>query len=161
MEQIVYDQLDEHRLSGWLGFTFMRIKTLADRFMFEPVGLTTASFRILMLLDKLGPQAPSQIIDLLGATKSNITQRLHLLARRGFIEMTHRAETDKRRISVRITALGLKQTAIARQLLKKHNLHIENYFTKQEVQDFLRLLRKLNVGLDQCKIELQNYYEKK
>ncbi|HNU81789.1 MAG TPA: hypothetical protein PKK65_03640, partial [bacterium] len=62
MKHILYNQVKEHRLGGWLVFTAMRLEMMADRFMFKPLGLTTASFRILMLLDKLGPQTPSEII---------------------------------------------------------------------------------------------------
>lgn len=160
MKHILYNQVDEHRLGGWLVFTAMRLEMMADRFMFKPLGLTTASFRILMLLDNLGSQTPSEIIDLIGSTKSNVTQRLNFLDRQGFIKLKRKANADKRRVSVTITALGLKQINAARQLFKKHNLHIENYFSDKEMKDFLCLLRKLNQGLDKCEINIKKHYEK-
>lgn len=159
MKQIIYNQLEEHRLAGWIVFSAMRLESLADRFMFKPLGLTTASFRILMLLEQMGPQSPSEIIELIGSTKSNLAQRLNFLQRQNLIELKHKSGDDKRRASARITSLGKKQIASARQLFKKHNLHIENYFTAKEMQDFLRLTRKLNAGLDQCEISIQKHYE--
>lgn len=159
MKQIIYNQLEEHRLAGWIVFSAMCLESLADRFMFKPLGLTTASFRILILLEKMGPQSPSEIIELVGSTKSNLAQRLNFLKRKNLIELKHKAGDDKRRASARITALGKKQVASAKKLFKKHNLHIENYFTVKEIQDFLSLARKLNAGLDQCEISIQKYYE--
>lgn len=160
MKHILYNQVEEHRLGGWLVFTAMRLEMLADRFMFKPLGLTTASFRILMLLDKLGPKTPSEIIELIGSTKSNVTQRLNFLHRRGLIGLKRKDESDKRRVSAFITDYGQEQVDSARQLLKKHNLRIENYFNGQEVQNFLDLIRKLNKVLDKCEINIQKHYEK-
>ncbi|MDD3285094.1 MAG: MarR family winged helix-turn-helix transcriptional regulator [Patescibacteria group bacterium] len=159
MKHILYNQVEEHRLGGWLVFTAMRLEMLADRFMFKPLGLTTASFRILMLLDKLGPKTPSEIIELIGSTKSNVTQRLNFLSRQGLINLKRKAGDDKRRVSAAITTLGLKQINAARRLFKKHNLRIENYFSPKEMQDFLRLIRKLNQGLDKCEININKHYE--
>jgi DNA-binding MarR family transcriptional regulator len=159
MKQIIYNQIEEHRLAGWLVFSAMRLEALADRFMLKPLGLSTASFRILMILDSLGPQAPSEIIDLLGSSKSNLAQRLSLLSRHSFIELSHKTGEDKRRASARITPLGLQRLQSARKMFKKHNLHIENYFSAKEMQDFLRLTRKLNEGLDKCEISIKKYYE--
>jgi len=160
MKHISYNQIEEHRLAGWLVFTAMRLEMMADRFMFKPLGLTTASFRILMLLDNLGPQAPSEIMDLIGSTKSNVTQRLNFLERQGLIKLKRKIDADKRRVSVVITKSGLKQLNAARQLFKQHNLHIENYFNSKEIQNFLYLIRKLNQGLDKCETNITKYYEK-
>lgn len=160
MKHILYNQVEEHRLGGWLVFTAMRLEMMADRFMFKPLGLTTASFRILMLLDHLGPQAPSEIMDLIGSTKSNVTQRLNFLDRQGLIKLKRKEGSDRRRVSVIITTLGVKQINAARKLFKKHNLHIENYFSAKEMKDFLSLLRKLNQGLDKCEININKHYEK-
>lgn len=161
MKQIIYNQVEEHKLAGWLVFSAMRMEALADRFMLKPLGLTTASFRILMILDKFGPQAPSDIIELLGSTKSNLAQRLNVLSRHSLIELKHGAGEDKRRASARITALGLSRLSSARALFNKHHLHIENFFTPKEMQNFLHLLRQLNAGLDECEIGIKKYYEKK
>lgn len=161
MKQIIYNQLEEHRLAGWLVFTAMRLETLADRYMFKPLGLTTASFRILMMLYKSGPQAPSEIIEILGGTKSNATQRLNWLNRRGLIELTHKEGDDKRRASARITTLGRQQVDKASRLFKDNDLHIEKYFSNNEMKDFMHLLRKLNLGLDQCEVGITKLYEKK
>ncbi|OQB94025.1 MAG: MarR family protein [Parcubacteria group bacterium ADurb.Bin115] len=163
MKHILYNQVKEHRLGGWLVFTAMRLEMMADRFMFKPLGLTTASFRILMLLDKLGPQTPSEIIELIGSTKSNVTQRINFLNRQGLISLKRKMGTDKRRVSVKITSLGLKKINTTRRLFKKHNLRIENYFSSKEMENFLRLIRKLNQGLDKCEININknNKYEKK
>ncbi len=161
MKQIIYNQLEEHRLAGWLVFTAMRLEALADRYMFKPLGLTTASFRILMMLAKAGPQAPSEIIEILGGTKSNATQRLNWLSRRGWIKLTHKEGEDKRRASARITALGRQQVAKASRLFKDNDLHIEKYFSNKEMNDFMLLIRKLNLGLDQCEVSIAKLYEKK
>lgn len=161
MKQIIYNQLEEHRLAGWLVFSAMRMEALADRFMLKPLGLTNASFRILMALEKLGPQAPSEMIELLGSSKSNVTQRFNFLVKHDLIKLDRHVSVDKRRVSAQITALGRKKLAQAKLMFAEKHLHIEKYFNDKEMQDFLRLLRQLNAGLDQCEMSIKTYYEKK
>jgi len=161
MKQISYHEVEKHRLAGVLVYTAMRMEKMADHVIFQPLHLTTASFRILMMLKKMGPQSPSDIMDALGGTKSNITQRLNYLVKKKLIILSHGAEEDKRRALATITDLGKKQIKIAYNLFKQKDLQIENYFTNKEMQDFLRLLRKLNIGLDRCEISINSPYENK
>jgi len=156
MKKIIYNKLEEHRLAGWLVFSAMRLETLADEFMFKPLGLTSATFRILMTLDGLGPQSPSDLIAALGSSKSNLTQRLHWLEKKQLIKVKRQVNNDKRRALAQITKLGKQQVVATRQLVKDNNLLIENYFSKAEVKELIRLLRKLNHGLDQCQPKLKN-----
>jgi len=161
MKQISYHKIEKHRLAGVLVFTAMRMERMADNSIFKPLNLTTASFRILMTLKEMGPQSPSGIMDYLGGTKSNVTQRLNYLAKKKLVTLIHGAEKDKRRSLVSITDLGAKQIKDACKLFEQKDLHIENYFTTKEMQDFLRLIRKLNTGLDQCEISINSNYENK
>lgn len=159
MKQIPYHEVEKHRLAGALVYAAMRMERMADNAIFQPLHLTTASFRILMILKEMGPQSPSSIIDVLGGTKSNITQRLNYLVKKELVILSHGTECDKRRSSATITDLGISKIRDAYKLLKKEDLQIENYFTIKEMQDFLRLLRKLNTGLDRCEISINSHYE--
>lgn len=154
MKQIIYNKLEEHQLAGWLVFSAMRLESLADKSIFKPIGLTAATFRILMTLDSLGSQSPSDFIEILGSSKSNLTQRLTWLAKKKLITFSRHTSSDKRRSLAKITNLGRRQLEATCLLVKKNNLHIENYFDNKEAQEFLRLLRKLNQGLDQCQLHI-------
>jgi hypothetical protein len=59
-------------------------------------------------------------------------------------------------VLAQITKLGKQQVVATRQLVKDNNLLIENYFSKAEVKELIRLFRKLNHGLDQCQPKLKN-----
>jgi len=161
MKKISYNEIEKHRLAGILVYTAMRLEKIADNYIFQPMHLSTASFRILMMLRQLGPQSPSDIMEALGGTKYNITQRLNHLAKKKMITLKHGEEKDKRRSSAAITASGRAQVNQALKTFKKHDLHVENYFTTKEMQDLLRLIRKLNAGLDQCESGIHCHYENK
>jgi DNA-binding MarR family transcriptional regulator len=160
MKQIIYNNLEKQKLAGWLVFSAMRLENLADQFMFKPIGMTTASIRILMLLVSTGSQSPSDLMNSLGSTKSNLTQRLNWLSKNKLVVLKKGISKDKRKVLVVITNLGKNKVKEVQLLIKKNNLQIENYFTKKESQEFLRLLKKLNFSLDQCESNSQ-YYEKK
>jgi DNA-binding MarR family transcriptional regulator len=129
MKQISYHKVEKHRLAGVLVYTAMRMERMADNSIFKPLNLTTASFRILMVLQEAGSQSPSDIIDALGGTKSNVTQRLNYLTKKKLVILTHGAEKDKRRSSAVISDLGSKLVKDAYKLFKEKDLHIEKYFT--------------------------------
>jgi hypothetical protein len=57
--------------------TAVRIEALTERYLFKPIGVTSASFKILFFVKKHPGCSPCQIMDYLGGTKSNITQRLN------------------------------------------------------------------------------------
>ena len=157
MKQIIYNQLEEYKLAGWLVFTANRLESVAEQFMFKPMGLTAATFRILMILNGLGPKSPTELIEILGSTKSNLTQRLNWLSKNSLIILTRGKENDRRKTKAKITKLGEQKLQITCQLVKKNNLHIENYFSKKENREFLKLLYELNKGLDQCQSHMSKH----
>lgn len=159
MKQIPYHKIEKHRLAGALVYSAMRMEKMADNSIFKALDLTSSSFRILMMLKEMGPQSPSDIMDALGGTKSNVTQRLNYLVKKRLVTLTHGAEKDKRRATASISELGLERLKDTYKLFKQKDLHIENYFTNKEMQDFLALLRKLNTGLDRCEISIDANYE--
>lgn len=157
MKQIIYNKLEEYKLAGWLVFTATRLESMAEQFMFKPMGLTAATFRILMTLNSFGPQSPTELIEILGSSKSNLTQRLNWLAKQSLITLTRGRENDKRKTIAKISQLGKKQLNSTCKLVKENNLHIENYFSKQEKKDFLKLLHQLNKGLDKCQSHIYKH----
>lgn len=160
MKKIIYNRVKGDKLAGRLVYSAMRLESLADTFLFKPMGLTTASFRILISLENFGPQFPFQILESIGSTKSNLTQRLNWLHKNKLIQVRKDFSADRRRAVVTLTPLGKKKIEEVKKLIKKNNLKIEKYFNKKELNCFLLLLDKLNSSLDKCEIINNKSYEK-
>lgn len=143
---------DNESLARSIVLTAMRLENLGNRFIFEPLGLTAASLKIVGLLHHLGPMTPSAIGERLGSTKSNITQRLNFLEKKGLVsrQASKSGQGDGRSVSVCLTAYGRRQLKLINSALKEHQLHIAKYFTPEEIQANLDFLKRFNEILDQC-----------
>lgn len=140
--------LQELSLADLVGVTALRLESIADHLVFKPMKLTSASFRILRVLDKFGEMTPSEIINYLGGTKSNITQRLYHLNRSGLIKLRKPDTGDQRKIIASLTPHGIDSL---KQVLKSFTVSqvgAENFFTPSELKNLSNFLIKLNKGLD-------------
>ncbi len=161
MKQIIYNKLEKHKLAAWLVFTAMRLESIAESNIMKPMGLSASSFRILVALQNLGPQTPSELIETLGSSKSNLTQRLSWLEKKSLVSLKRNKKGDRRKVSVKLTIAGKKKLATTAKLIKEKNLEIEKYFNKNEAQLLLKLLRHINTCLDNKQINVNKTYEKK
>lgn len=91
-------------------FTASRLEVIANRHLFGPLKMTISSMKILRLLEKMDQLTPKEIMENIGGTKSNISQRLDLLEKRGYITKDNKKSDDKRKVYVRLTVTGKKSS---------------------------------------------------
>jgi len=135
---------------GLIGLTSVRLEMIAERLIFKPLKLTSASFRILAVIGKLDGITPKEILGYLGGTKSNITQRLNYLKRLSLVEMTKPESGDRRQVKVSLTAQGRASLSKISASIDHNQLHFEKFFTPSELKGFFAFIVKLNEKLDDC-----------
>lgn len=130
--------------------TASRLEHIADKYIFEPMGLSAITVKILNILTEMEPLSPTQIMEKLGGTKSNISQRLNLLQKKGFIERVYARETaDKRKIAIQMTKTGRKKWEEIIETFKARSMdHLHKCFTAAELEAHHRFHAKLNSILD-------------
>jgi DNA-binding MarR family transcriptional regulator len=127
-----------------------RLENHVNSLILSPLKLTLSSFKILHIIAISGSSTPSEIMAILGGSKSNITQRLNFLEKNGYIiRFLPPGKRDKRNISVKLTKKGRAKHEESAILLQKESLDLEKYFTKEEKKDIQSLFKKLNQLLDE------------
>ena len=124
-------------------FTSLRMEAWADNHVFKQFGLTSASFRIMALIDRLGPSSPSRMIELLGSSKSNLTQRLGFMLRAGLVKKNKEGE-DGRRVVVALTSSGKQKYRSAFRIAKQYNDRLQSLFNDKELEAYFAFMEKLN-----------------
>lgn len=140
-------------MDGTVMVRYLRIGGAGLAEFFEPVfralGLSEHAFHVLCLLvaSENGSASPSELSDMVGTSRSNMTRILDELGRDGWVERTV-APRDGRRHVIAITAAGReKVTATVPRIADP----IERAFSDLSEEEFAllgKLLRKLIVSLD-------------
>jgi DNA-binding MarR family transcriptional regulator len=130
--------------------TAMQLESIANRHIFSHIDMTSASIKIMCVLSKCPTcNTPTKILELIGGTRSNISQRLDYLEKNGLITRKHAtAESDKRKVSVLLTAKGKRKLLEAEGLIQKANMYLEKHFTQDELAAHFAFFKKLNELLD-------------
>lgn len=99
---------------------------------------------------------PTEILELTGGTKSNISQRLDFLEKKGYIKTQKNTAGDKRKMSVKLTLTGKKKLSEMQKHISKVKLKLEANFTKKEIANHYAFFNKLNKiigsGKNQCPV---------
>lgn len=140
-------------MDGTVMVRYLRIGGAGLAEFFEPVfralGLSEHAFHVLCLLvaSENGSASPSELSDMVGTSRSNMTRILDELGRDGWVERTV-APRDGRRHVIAITQAGReKVTATVPRIAEP----IERAFSDLSEEEFAllgKLLRKLIVSLD-------------
>jgi DNA-binding MarR family transcriptional regulator len=130
-------------------FTSLRMEAMADRHIFKQFGFTAASFRIMALVNRMGKASPGDIVELLGFSKSNLTQRLGFLVKSGLVDK-EKGGADGRRLLVRLTPEGKRRFKQAFKLAKRLNDSLQSLFHGQDMDSFFNFMEKLNYNLDKA-----------
>lgn len=141
--------LQDQTVANLIILTAFRLELIADRKIFKPLGITAASFRILAVLSRLGPVSPGEVVDLLGASKSNLTQRFNFLTRAGLVEKEGGSQADRRKIIMRLTAAGERKVKEVYLIMKKANLYVEKSFNTKDLDFFRSFMERLNQKITQ------------
>lgn len=130
--------------------TAFRIEALTERYLFKPAGISSASFKILVFIRKHPNCSPIHIMDYLGGTKSNITQRLNFLEKSKLILSARSKEGDKRKLLLLLTNEGLKKIKKVMISFKKNSIYLEKFFTEKELMEHFSFMKKMNSVLNEC-----------
>ena len=125
-------------------FTASRMEVIANRYLFRPIGMNISSVKILNLLCRKKIMTPREIMELAGGTKSNISQRLDALEKKGYIKTQKNIFNDKRKISVKLTLFGEKKLQEIKDNIKKVKLELESNFSRKEINQHFAFFDKLD-----------------
>lgn len=140
-----------------LVLTAARLELIANRYFFAPLGMSFATVRIIHLLTKKGTLTPSELLQKIGGTKSNISQRLNLLEKEGFIRRTYASnDLDKRIVKVTLTPQGKVKMKAIEASSRKAKIELTKQFSPKELAEFKQFITKLNKILDQAEICLND-----
>ncbi|NTW90134.1 MAG: helix-turn-helix domain-containing protein [Candidatus Moranbacteria bacterium] len=128
-----------------------RIERLSDRLIFEPLDLSFTAFKILKYLAIAGPSSPGAILECLGGTKSNLSQRLGTLERKGLVErLPSKSGSDRRFAAFALTAFGKRKLRTVETRAEKEGLRLSGYFSKSEITAHAAFFKNLLSLLDQA-----------
>lgn len=118
----------------------------------RPLGLTHASFVLLMTLWMYGPSEPRLLARVQRVSRPTIVSNVNTLERAGLVRRVP-SEVDRRLVTVELTPAGLRAVEKAQQRVHKVESAIAAALTRDEQRALARLLRKLGAGLaasDDC-----------
>ena len=125
-----------------------RIERLGDQCILEPLGLSHASFPLLWHILRHTELTPGALSSLTLASKSNISQRINVLERNGLVERHYGTGDDRRSVTLRLTKSGKEKCEAACEKIKKSSIHLEQFFTPEELAAYHHFFEKLNHILD-------------
>ncbi|MBS0370537.1 MAG: MarR family transcriptional regulator [Proteobacteria bacterium] len=152
--------LPDMPMDGTVMVRLLRISAAGLSEFFEPVfralGLSEHSFHVLCLLvaDESGTASPSELSDMVGTSRGNMTRILEELEREGWVARSV-APRDARRHVIAITAAGRDKV---RDTVPRIAEPIERAFSDLSSEEFAlleKLLRKLVISLDKGAGELR------
>ncbi len=142
------DILNDKGLFQRLILTATRLEANANRYYFEPMGLTTTYCKIICMLASKEGMTPTEILHQTGGTKSNISQRLDVLEKNGLAKRRVPESDDKRNVRIELTEAGRKKYLEIKEFVQKKSLFLEQEFSADEKFHMHNILDKLNKIMD-------------
>ncbi|MCK9378545.1 MAG: transcriptional regulator [Candidatus Moranbacteria bacterium] len=137
-----------------------RLELIADKYIFKPMGLSSISVKILMLLKNGSQMTVSELIKKTGATKSNMSQRLTFLEKEQYITRNYASDSnDKRKVLIKLTFSGKKRIIDLKKRLEKAQISFEKKFTAKEVSQHKDFIKKMNLILDNEEDKLEKIFK--
>lgn len=134
------------------------LESLGNRYIFNPVGLTATGFKILSAL-KRSPMTHGTLLVSVGCLKSNLSQRLHALEKKGFIRrLPNKNATDKRQVFFQLTKNGGKVLHQAEIHARHASLSFEKCFSKKEISQHKAFLNTLLALLAEKETTLERHF---
>lgn len=141
--------------------TATRLEVIANRFVFHPMNLSSATVKIMGYLCCAKKATPTDILNSVGGTRSNISQRLNFLEKEGYIVRTFaKFSSDKRKIVVKITERGKRTLQEVSKRLEKAQKALKDNFTKKELEGNEAFCRKMMDILSASDEELKKVFYK-
>ncbi|MCW1891696.1 MAG: MarR family transcriptional regulator [Candidatus Uhrbacteria bacterium] len=137
----------QHSLASHMMCIAGRLEQYGNQLIFEPMGLSFSSARILLLIHH-GMCTPMRIQEALRVTKSNVSQRLTLLEEKGLIERVTEPGGDQRCRRIALTALGQEKTDELMHAISFRSLELERSLHPDDVATCERVLSTIHHLLD-------------
>lgn len=125
-----------------------RFEHAADTCFFAPHGLSMSTGRILMCLYHGGEQTPTELTHLIGGKKSNMTQRISMLKKAGYVALKEGVSGDRRRVYLELTEKGRHVAEQMDQVFHVHIHQLEDGLTKEQKDAMAAVLDSLNEKLN-------------
>jgi len=136
-----------------------KIESLANKHIFNPMGMTFSSMRVLSYINCRDKISAKEIIELTGKTKSNITQRLNVLEKNGLIRRIKDAGSeDKRTVYLKITPEGKRKVNEAMKKIRKIHALKNKFFTQEELLNHLGFMKKISDFLNKEEAMLKKIF---
>ncbi|MEI8103805.1 MAG: MarR family transcriptional regulator [Candidatus Moraniibacteriota bacterium] len=137
-----------------------RIEAIADTYVFKPMGISAMSMKILQLLKNHESLTPSDLIQMLHSTKSNISQRLNFLEKEKYITRIYASdEADKRKVAVRLTLVGKRMISTLEKRFRKAHISFEKKFTEREIAQHRAFIKKLTSIIESSENEFEKIFK--
>lgn len=129
--------------------TAQRLEAIAKKYIFQPTGLSETGMLILRLLKENKTMIVSDLLEKVGTTKSNMSQRLSVLEKEGYITKVRKTkQQDRRRMCVTLTKVGEQKIDDLEKRIRKARISLEKKFSQEELDQHKVFFEKLNHILD-------------
>lgn len=125
-----------------------RLEHIADRCFFGPHGLTMSTGRILMCLYHVKQKTPTELTEMIGGKKSNITQRIALLKKSGLVELTESTEGDRRKVMISLTEKGEAVAGKMEEIFRTHIQEFEQGISEEQKEIMNSVLNLIEGKID-------------
>lgn len=137
-----------------------RIESIANKYVFQPMGFSAISMKILELLKIHKTLTASDLIKMLTATKSNISQRLNFLEKEKLIIKEYASDKkDKRKILIALTPKGKEMISNLEKRFRKAQISFEEKFSPEELKSHKEFMEKINTIIDNSEHELAKIFK--
>lgn len=134
------------------------LESLGNRYIFNPVGLTATGFKILSAL-KQSPMTHGTLLASVNCLKSNLSQRLSALEKKGFIRrLPNKNAADKRQVFFQLTKNGSKVLHQAEIHARHASLSFEKCFSKKELEQHKAFFDTLLALLAEKETTLERHF---
>lgn len=141
--------IEENEIIKPIMIASIKIEAIAYRYCLHPLGLSWPAVQIMKIMEMLKEVKPSDICHAIGSSKSNVTQRLQWLEKQGLIEKSVCTKGDKRQVAICLSEEGKKKLKALNKTLKDSEVHLEKFFTKEELSNHITFFNKFMSMLDQ------------
>jgi MarR family transcriptional regulator for hemolysin len=126
-----------------------KLEDAAERLFFSPHGLTMPTGRILMILGRLGRATPSELINIVECTKSNLSQRLATLEKAGLIaHQKPQKDSDQRHTTIILTEKGRLQAEKLMHVFDNKIKELEDSIPQKDWDGALNVIQAIHQKID-------------
>lgn len=136
-----------------------RFESIANKYVFQPMNFSPVSMKILKALSLQPGLSPKDLLEITSSTKSNISQRLDHLEKKGFIKRGSAPRKDRRKITLDLTSSGRKKLQEIEKRFERAHISFAENLESKELEEHRRFFKKLNLILDSSEDQLEKLFK--